>query len=408
MKNFKLLKNKLNAIKNSIGLSIVILVFTNCTNYIEKVKVPTITISPLYINKPTETYDSLFKSVSYIPLETGKNFLISKISQLYVTNEDIFILDELQSQIMRFSAKGKFQNMIGRKGKGPGEYLHPTYFLVNEMTKEIKVCDRRQKKIMTYNFDGRIINELSTSIYFDSFFEDKNNSYWVFMDNCAGSSKDSEKLNFIKMDSIGKLHEKMFGIQNYNIQSCNLSHISNHKTGNWVSFVLPFHNNIYSFNGIDSILVKYNLNFQEASVPEKELSRISGYDSEDAAKNQKIVFELMDKYTIGCNSFIEINDWIYLDYSYKKYGCGVFYNKKTQSVFNFTKIPYDKNGWGTLFYPLLYGKGTTFYSTVEPSFLKTRLEKSQQLYSKERIKSITDLLYDVKVDSNPLIIKYEL
>ena len=345
-----------------------------------------------------------YPSVSYIPLETGKNFLISKISQLYVTVEDIFILDELQNQLMRFSAEGKFENMIGRKGKGPGEYLNPNYFLVNEIKKEIKVCDRRQKKIITYDFDGRYKKEISTSIYFDIFFEDANNSYWVFLDNCAGSSKDSEKLNFIKVDSVGKIHEKIFGIEKYNIQSCRLSHISNDKTGNFVSFVLPFHNNIYSFNGVDSISIKYHLDFQEASIPEKELSRISG---KDAAKNQKVVFELMKQYVIGCISFIEIDDWIYIEYSYKKFGCGVFYNKKRQHTFNFSKAPYDENNWGTLF-PLLFGKDNTFYSTSDPSFLKTHIEKYNQRYTKERVKSINDLLYDIKIDSNPIIIKYEL
>lgn len=386
-------------------LSFVFFLFCNCNKKKEMREVTTILISPTYINNPTETYDSLFKSVSYIPLETGKNFLISKISQLNVTDEDIFILDELQSQIMRFSAKGKFKNMVGRKGKGPGEYLHPAYFFINKKKQEIKICDRRQKKIMTFDFDGRFLNEISTSIYFDVFFEDVKNYYWVFLDNC-GNSKGSDDPIFIKIDSIGGLREKIFGIEKYNMLSCDLSHISYHTPGKSVSFVLPFYNEIYSFNGIDSISIKYHLDFQNASVPEKELSRISG-SNKDSYKNQKIVSELMGNYAIGYNRFIEIDDWIYLEYGYKKYGCGIFYNKKEQFVHNFMKIPYDKNGWGTLF-PILFGSGSTFYSTTDPAFFKMRLEKSAQLYTKERIKSINDLINDIKIDSNPIIIKYEL
>jgi len=63
MSNFQLLKDKLIHINYSIVLSIVFLVFTNCTNNAEKQKVSTIVISPSYINEATETYDSLFKSV---------------------------------------------------------------------------------------------------------------------------------------------------------------------------------------------------------------------------------------------------------------------------------------------------------------------------------------------------------
>jgi len=395
-----------NPLRSIIGL-LAIVMFCKCTKNAEIPNIPTITISPDYINNPSETYDSLFKSVSYNPLETGKEFLISKISQLHITDSDIFILDEVQSQLFRFSAEGKFKNRIGRKGKGPGEYLNPTYFFVDENQKKIKICDRRQKKIIIYDFAGKYIKELCTSLYFDVFFNDVNEGYWAFIDDYGNSINESEKLNFIKIDSIGKSCDQILGIEKYNTQISNFSHISNHKIGNSVSFVLPFKNNIYSFNCVDSVSIRYHLDFQNTTIPENELLRISGSTSANAAKNQKIAAELMKEYAIGYFGYIEIDDWIYFGYSYKKNGCGVFYNKNRKFTYDFTKVPYDKNGWGTLF-PLLFGKGSTFYAASDPYIFKTQLEKSQHLYTKERLESMSNLLNDIKVESNPIIIKYEL
>ncbi len=388
---------------NYLKILMLSLVLTACSKEDKDKYVPTIKLSPSIINNPKETYDSLFKNVKYIPLETNDNCLISEISQLHIAANDIFILDGLQDNLLRFTSNGRFVNSIGRKGKGPGEYLNPSYFLVDNDNREIEIYDRRQKKIIIYNYSGKYIRNINIDLYFKSFFKD-NNKYWAFMAN-EGNAIDNEKhLNFIKIDSTGKIVEKIFEIENYNMLLCRLAHISENVTDGVVSFVLPLHKKIYSFDK-NKIEPKYIIDFQEAEVPDKELKKLF----HSRRKNQKIINKLMDKYALGYHNFIELKEWIYFSYSYKKTkGIKfVLYNKKDNKVFNITKNPYKENSWET-FFPIKYGINNTFYSSIHPVTFEKLLNVNKKKYTKERKNAINALLSKIKTDSNPIIIRYEL
>ncbi|MCG8309682.1 MAG: 6-bladed beta-propeller, partial [Cytophagales bacterium] len=60
-------------------------------------------------------------TVLYIPLETNSQSLFKKISQIQLINDNILISST--HRLLLFTKKGKFIRQIGKKGKGPGEYL---------------------------------------------------------------------------------------------------------------------------------------------------------------------------------------------------------------------------------------------------------------------------------------------
>ena len=85
---------------------------------------------------------------------------------MYKRQKKYYILDRhLQKALFVFDEEGKFRNRIGRRGRGPGEFIEPTDFIVSDST--VTVFDMFGHKLLYYNPDGTFIRSvrLPYSIY---------------------------------------------------------------------------------------------------------------------------------------------------------------------------------------------------------------------------------------------------
>ncbi len=381
--------------------------FQSCSQKNEHNQSQTIIISPEKENSPTEVFDKVFKEVSFVALETNDNCLITKCDQLHVGDENIFILDNFQKKIFRFNLSGDFINDIGNKGKGPGEFLNPSYFSVSKENKIIKVYDRRLKKVTELNFNGQLISEKRVDIYFQSFYQVSQDKYWAFTTNDGNKLDNENEINFVEFNNSGKIQKIVRGVENPNILFCNGGHFSKQNSLKETSFVLPLHRNIYSFDDNSQVAVKYKLNFKNGNIPAKQIKKIFSGERKDRKNNQKIFDELRKKYAYGYTQFVEFDNWIYLEYFHQKKGRGVFYNISENLATDFSKTPYEKNSWKTLF-PVNYGRNNCLYSVVNPVALKRLLNGKNSNYSQDRIESIKAIQNAIPETNNPIIIKYEI
>ena len=98
-------------------------------------------------------YKEITDTVFVVRLETSDSCLIGKTSKISLHNDTIYILDKNQSLFM-FSPDGRFLCKIGNKGQGPGEYVEPTDYFVDD---KIYIWDNWQNKISVYNKNGKFI-----------------------------------------------------------------------------------------------------------------------------------------------------------------------------------------------------------------------------------------------------------
>jgi len=68
---------------------------------------------------------------------------------------NIFIYDASQHAILKFGARGKYINIIGRKGKGPGEFLYTPVFEIDSNDNLI-TFDAGNMRVSIFNNDGEI------------------------------------------------------------------------------------------------------------------------------------------------------------------------------------------------------------------------------------------------------------
>ncbi|MDR1582938.1 MAG: 6-bladed beta-propeller [Prevotellaceae bacterium] len=80
---------------------------------------------------------------SFLKLSTTDNCLISSLSQLISTKDLLLIADG--KKVLVFDKKGSFITQIGQKGEGPGEYLYPVSFFIQEEENIIHIIDMNNK-----------------------------------------------------------------------------------------------------------------------------------------------------------------------------------------------------------------------------------------------------------------------
>ena len=93
------------------------------------------------------------EKLEIVPLEMTDESVLSDITEMQVTDHNIWIDHGREFYIYRFSRSGKFLNKIGSIGQGPGEYTNYSTFLVDEDKKEVYII-ANTNGVLAYDFEG--------------------------------------------------------------------------------------------------------------------------------------------------------------------------------------------------------------------------------------------------------------
>lgn len=99
----------------------------------------------------------LVEDCSVIPLETTEDNLILDPTVARFSGGYIYILDRFSpsKSLYVFSLEGKYVGKVGNRGEGPGEYLMPHSFAINESARELYVRDMAKNALLVYSLDDR-------------------------------------------------------------------------------------------------------------------------------------------------------------------------------------------------------------------------------------------------------------
>ncbi len=70
----------------------------------------------------------------------------------------VVLVDKRNTKVARFSEQGEFQNEIGKKGNGPGEYVH---LLGVQVDADVVTVFAAPDKIMEYDLEGNLLTDRS-------------------------------------------------------------------------------------------------------------------------------------------------------------------------------------------------------------------------------------------------------
>ena len=212
---------------------------------------------------------SLLKDITFVKLETNDENLLGNINQIEVFDELIYILCD--SGLYIFDLLGNFIRSIRCTGNGPGEFLSPYSFWIDE-DGFIFVLDRQLNRLLKYNLQNLDFIESIIMPYESplAFAKMPKENLFVYYYPLRPSRGIEEKQVFIA-DKSGKVISELYvGDESGKILHGNSSNF--YTQGAKLKFYPYFSNKIFAVE-TDTLHNIYTLSFKDNNFPDQDIFR---------------------------------------------------------------------------------------------------------------------------------------
>ncbi len=142
-------------------IAAVALLVQSCSDK-ETGNLPTIDIKEALKHSGVVKLSELASDVEFVEFDsTNPEAYFKQVRSLSVGKNHIMVVDEHRNQVILFSRTGKFIRLIGRVGKGPGEYLQCWLSAMDPKERCIIVADHLQKQLIKYAITGEFLKFVS-------------------------------------------------------------------------------------------------------------------------------------------------------------------------------------------------------------------------------------------------------
>lgn len=340
------LTNKLRNMKKQCSLLILILFLTSCvfnnlkknnTDRFGEIIIDSIgnvnmqmtsanndpRIIPIEISNESIDMSEIIDSVKLTRLETSEDCLIGHIDKIVFNGSYYYILDKnIRKILLIFDNNGNFIKKVGDIGKGPGEYLAPTDFIVNNS--EIILIDGIGHKMIYYNILGEYQKSVNLKYIVKEIFLTKDDNTFILRMGDNRHIKEIDGYELVMIDRDGKILSKAIN-EGKNIPYS--EGINGYYLNNKTTYHRPLSNVIHEIFD-KNIRAKYLLDFKGEGLPSDFVEICDGSFS---------VFEekFINEYLYLLGTYVETDKYLILRISNKNNPISLFiynlYNNKSIS-----------------------------------------------------------------------------
>lgn len=148
----------MSMVTRNLALSVLLLAFFSfsCARYVaDSDCVPIIPANTIPIKADIS---ELVDSITYVQLETDQRCLLGLIDKVIYADNHLFV--KSLNGLFVFEQNGAFVSEIGKRGRGPNEYLHIDAFFVDEQKGEVAIICSNKQRILYYDYDGQFIRSV--------------------------------------------------------------------------------------------------------------------------------------------------------------------------------------------------------------------------------------------------------
>lgn len=333
-------------------------------------------------------------SVSYVKLETSDSCMLGAVNQCAEVGGHYLLLDNIMAKALyAFSTDGRFVQQIGKKGNGPGEYINPFQYSVNERDKTISILDIEQQKVIVYSLvDFRFLSEKRLPFYSDTMEQLPDGNYAWY--NKLPSEASNSYL-FITDEDL-KVKKSFLPIDFESGYSLGASR-KLYKQGDEVSLYTPFSPILYRVQS-DSIYPTYQFKFGEKTLAPLDFLK------EKSANNSNYIPALMESSYVAFYHVYESEQLLCVPYYVDKVMSFGFYDKKRNISYNFSQDKIQSElQVGAFSSPIGVGSDGSFISLLRPGLLLQLQEQGKKIDSR-----LTQLLNESTEEDNPILLIYSM
>ena len=361
------------------------------------------------------TLPEISSDINYIKLQTTSKSLINYIDKFKVYKDRFFIYNAKAKSIVCFTHDGKLEFVINNHGRGPGQYLEITDYIINIYENTVEILDNGTSKIFKYDFRGNFINSKKCIFFAENFTKYDSLSYVFY----AGNDSKCDYNLFFTNNNL-EITKKVFPIDKelagFSIENPTSFYL--YKSD--ICFNYIFSNIIYVLNK-QSVKPKYSIDFGKNNLP-ADFFEILG----DAKKTspyermlgQRKVMKLLSekKYCSFPNNFSESDNYIFFQFNNGNKFSYCLISKETDTPIIGDKMLFDSD-IALKVYPLAIYNDKLF-TYIQPFELNKLFDNMENTFSEDQmnefignnklVKSLMELNFGLKKFDNPILVKLTL
>lgn len=201
-------------------------------------------------------FSQIIDSITYITLETTE--IVGDISKMKISDEGFFIHDEISKSILKFDTIGNFIYKINRQGRGPGEYIMITDYLVN-FKGGVEIIDIGSHQRLWFDQNGSYLKE--TEIHSMDISHYYLNNSLIVGNHHPGAREKSNYYFHLWDENLAEQIDQELLFEPYRDKYLNGNIYPFSKYGKTLNFCSDYSNIVYSIDEVGGIKPKYELNF---------------------------------------------------------------------------------------------------------------------------------------------------
>lgn len=382
--------------KNLVYIALA-LAIGSCSEDVKDKEVKSVVVE---IDNPVELYFSdVIDTCYFVPLDS--KVIIGEISSLDIGVDYFAVLDRSSTKsIYLFDWQGNLKTRINDYGEGPGKFRIPIYINLFEKDKKLVFYDDAGPKILTYNFQGELLQEkLVGNLGQFNDFKSAENGFVVFAR--SGTFDGGDALMYVDKD----IENPLFPLENIKLAGWEEDHRAQNSlykslSGENFYFQINTTSDLLEFNKT-GLVSHIRFDFSSRGLDYSN-SSINPYDLLHISRAQDLVF-------LGPNN-IDLGDYMLLDLLDSGLGKMAIFDKKNgharmvsrlvndlSLMMNFSGIPGAYNnqpGYLTLAMP--YGQFESIRSKLD--FQDNPYREVIEKISSDDPESLVLMIYKFKTD----------
>lgn len=211
-------------------------------------------------SKDLSLIDAKLLNKNKIDLEFSDLTIIPAYSNILVDENNIIVFSQRTNEIFRFDQNGKFKNLIGKVGNGPGEFQEMNDVIIHENNNGIiEVLDNMS--IYEYSIEGEFLSKKILDLPAFS-FATQNNQYWFYL----GDNPLSTKNKLVQTNSVFSIENEFFQITDKRVPLIE-QNFGNGEIKTFRESLIP---KLYTLE--NGLLFSYDIDFGKYSIPNSVLN----------------------------------------------------------------------------------------------------------------------------------------
>ncbi len=273
--------------------------------------------------------------IQYIPLATDSSLAyIMKV----IYSEGVYFVKDNKSKFLRFDEKGRLLNQIGRRGKGPGEYLYVSDFVIHPVTRNIFVSGGKPDQILVYSTEGKFLKSITLTKKYVSSLGISNGSLLLFY--FEGGQHIEKNMELI--DTEGNILKSFTNKYKFERGRAMLGFIGEclmYPFEGKLHFKEIFSDTLFYMDRLEMVPEIILNSGEKRFTPEMRSKAIAETSADPRGSSESIVKSLIQ------NKLFETRNYLFYSYGYDKKGIMLIYNKSTGKQVEIDSKAGIKNDW---------------------------------------------------------------